>query len=494
MLLGLGLMRVAVHFAIGSGYGLFRDEFYYLACGARPDWGYVDQPPLVPLLARLASAVWGYTTITAGELRTLSALAAAGVIVLAGLMAREFGGGRFAQGLAALAVFCGPFFLATGDLFETVVFDELCWALTTWLVLRAWQRAPGPGWVLVGLAAGIGLEVKFTMGMLGLGLAAALVLEPTGRRHLRTIWPWLGGALALVLLAPNLWWQHAHGWPTAEFIHNNNAWTRKEWSVGKFALSQLEYLNPAGLVLAVAGLWRIFSRQGDGGRGPGWIFVVSLAVLLVTRGKPYYLGSAYAALLASGAVAAEDWTAERLAQDRGRWIRPATVAGPILLTLPLVPVVLPLVPRAALARSWVAGLQHDYGEMFGWEELTAQVEDVFRRLPPEEQASAAVLTANYGEAAAIEHFRRLPARVMPVVSKHNNYWFWGPGPTDSQTLIVVGRRHPEQLKEYFGQVETAGLIDNALGIENDERGRGIFVCRQPRVTLRSTWAGSRDFD
>ena len=132
-------------------------------------------PPLVPLLARLASAIWGYTTITAGELRTFSTLAAAGVIVLAGLMARELGGGRFAQGLAALAVFCGPFFLATGDLLETVVFDELCWALTAWLAVRAWRSDPGPGWLLVGLAAGIGLETKFTMGMLGLGLAAALV-------------------------------------------------------------------------------------------------------------------------------------------------------------------------------------------------------------------------------------------------------------------------------------------------------------------------------
>lgn len=495
VLLGLAAGRLGLHFIIGSGYGLFRDEFYYLACGARPDWGYVDQPPLVPMLARLAAAIWGYTTITAGELRTLSALAASGVIVLAGLMARELGGGRYAQGLAALAVFCGPFFLATGELFETVVFDELCWALTVWLVLRAWRHAPGAGWLLVGLAAGIGLETKFTMGLLGLGLAAALALDPVGRRHLRTPWPWLGGAIAFVLLAPNLWWQHTHGWPTAEFIHNNNAWNREEWSLGKFALSQLEYLNPVALALAGAGLWRVFSRRNeDGGRTLGWIFLVSLATLLVTLGKPYYLGSAYPGLLAVGAVAAEGWTAAQSARGRGRWWRPAVAGALILVTLPLTPVALPLVPRERLAGSWVAGLQHDFGETIGWPELTAQVEDVFLRLSPEEQVHTAVLTMNYGEAAAIEHFRRLPTDVMPVVSKHNNYWFWGPGPVDPQTLILVGTRHPERFEAFFGQIEKAAVIDNPLGLDNDERGAGIYVCRQPRVTLRSTWPGTRSFN
>ena len=495
VLSGLAVARLLLHFIIGSGYGLFRDEFYYLACGARPAWGYVDQPPLVPLLARLATTIWGYTTITAGELRTFSAVAAAGVIVLAGVMARELGGSRFAQVLTAIAVFCGPLFLATGDLFETVVFDQLCWALASWLVLRAWQRASGTGWLLVGLAAGIGLEIKFTMGLFGLGLAAALGLTAAGRRHLRTPWPWLGGAIALALLAPNLWWQHTHGWPTAEFVHRNNEWNRKEWTLPKFLLSQLEFLNPAGLALAAIGLWHVCSKRGDNGARPlGWIFLLSLAVLLVTRGKPYYLGPAYPGLLAAGAVAAESWTARRLAQDRGRWLRPALAGSLVLLTLPLAPVALPLVPRAKLPGSWVAGWQHDFGEMIGWQELTAQVETVFRSLPLDEQAGAAVLTMNYGEAAAIEHFRALPTTEMPVLSEHNNYWFWGPGSRDPQTLIIVGTWHPERFKPFFGQIDQTATIDNPLGIENDERGAGIYVCRQPRVSLRAKWPDSKDFD
>ena len=491
VLLGLAAARLALHFAVGSGYGLFRDEFYYLACGARPDWGYVDQPPLVPLLARLAAAIWGDTTITAGELRTFSALAAAGMVVLAGLVARELGGGRFAQGLAALAVWCGPIFLATGELFETVVFDQLCWTLTLWLTLRAWKRAPGWRWLLVGLAAGVGLEVKFTMGMCGLGLAAALLFTAAGRRHLRSPWPWLGGALALGLLAPNLWWQHAHGWPTAEFVRNNNAVSREDWTVGQFLLAQVGSVNPAGLALALAGVWRAFVRPADGRSAvvPGWAFVVPLAVLLVTRGKPYYLGAAYPTLLAAGACAAEGWAA------RGRrWRGPALAGGVILMTLPAVPLVLPVVPRARLAGSWVARAQRDYGETFGWEELAAQVAGVVEKLPAAERARTAVFANNYGEAAALEHFGGPALAGVPVVSPHNNYWLWGPGSSDPQTLVVVGTRHPERWTPFFEQVERAATLDNSLGIDNEERGAGVYLCRGPRAPLRTRWAELKHFN
>ena len=493
ILLGLAAARLVLHFIIGSGYGIFRDEFYYLACGARPDWGYVDQPPLVPLLARLAAAIWGYTTITAGELRTFSALAMAGLIVLAGLMARQLGGGRFAQGLAALAVACGPIYLAVGDLFETVVFDQLCWALAGWLVLRAWQREPGRGWLLVGLAAGIGLETKFTMGLFGLGLAAALLLASAGRRHLRTPWPWLGGVIALTLLAPNLWWQHANGWPTAEFIHNNNEWNRKEWTWPKFMLSQLEYLNLTGMALATAGLWRVFSkREDDGGRALGWIFVVALALLLVTRGKPYYLGPAYPGLLAAGAVAAEGWTARRLALAQSRWLRPAMVGGVILLTLPLAPVALPLVPHEKLAGSWVAKLQHDYGEMFGWQELTTQVEGIFLSLPPADRAQAVVQGGNYGEVAAIEHFGHLSRTEMPLASGHNNYALWRRGQAAPPVAVIIAHNR-DWLDKAYEQVEQVATVENPLGIDNEERGKGIFICRRLRDPKNAEWAGGTYF-
>ena len=490
-------LKLVLHVVLGSGYGFHRDEFYYLACGRRPDWGYVDQPPLVPWLGHLVELLFGVGTLTPGELRWFSALAGAGAILLAGLMARELGGKRFAQGLAALTVLVMPLFLATGELFQTVVFDQLWWSVVLWLALRTLRTGDGRGWWLVGLAAGLGLETKHTMGLLGLGLAAGLLFTAAGRRHLRTPWPWLGGALALALLLPNLLWQHVHGWPTAEFVHNNNAWNRKEWTLAGFLGFQALFVGPGGLLLIGLGLWRACVPAGrNGERLVAWIFAVVLGTLLVLHGKHYYLGPIYPALAAAGGVAAEGlaarWTARR--PGLGRWLRPAWAAATVLGALPLVPAVLPVVPLARFAGSWEYRLNHDLGEQIGWREVAAQAVGVVHGLSGEEQAQATVLTVNYSEASAIEFYEHAFAAQTPVVCGQNNYWLWGPGAREGRTVIVVGARHREWMEEMFGRVERVATIGNPWGVANDEHGTGIFVCHEPKKTLQAAWPEQKDFD
>ena len=496
VLLPLAAMKLVIHALIGNGYGFHQDEFYYLACGRRPAWGYVDQPPLVPLLGHLVETLFGVAALTPVELRGFSALAGAGTVVLGGLMARELGGGRYAQGLAALAVLALPLFLATGELFQTVVFDQLCWALAFWLVLRTLRTGPGRGWLLVGLAAGVGLETKHTMGLFGVGLAVALLATRTGRRHLWTPWPWLGGGVALALLLPNLLWQHAHGWPTAEFVHHNNEWNRQEWTLGKFLVLQGVFTNPAVLPLLALGAWWAFSADGK----PGARVVVCLAgvvfaALLVLRGKPYYVGPIYPALAAVGSVALEALAARRAARETAprRWLRPAAAGAVVLGASPLVPAVLPIVPPARLAASWEFWLNDDLGAQIGWPELVAQVKTILRGLPASEQARTTILSVNYEAASAIEHFDPALAARLPVVSPHNSYWLWGPGNREPQTVIVVGARHRDWLDAIFRRVEQVGTIDNPYGVPNEWQGRGIWLCRGPKQTLRSAWPDLKDF-
>ena len=225
------------------------------------------------------------------------------------MMARELGGGRAAQGFAALAVLLMPMFLATGILFQTVVFDQLWWALTIWLVLRAMRGEPGSGWLWVGVAAGMGLETKDTMALLGSGLAAALTLTKAGRGHLRSLWPWLGGLIAFVFMSPNLLWQYVHGWPTAEFVEHSNANVRQTWSLSGFLGLQFFYVGLGALPLLALGAWRLVRRGNAGERTIGWIIAAALTALLALRGKPYYLGPIYPALAAVGGVAWEEFGA-----------------------------------------------------------------------------------------------------------------------------------------------------------------------------------------
>ena len=498
ILLPIAALKLVVLVLVGNGYGFHQDEFYYLACGRHPAWGYVDQPPFVPMLGRLAESFFGVVSLTPLELRSFSALAGAGVIVLAGLMARELGCKRYAQGVSALAVLVMPLFLATGELFQTVVFDQLCWALAFWLVLWTLRTGQSQGWLLVGLAAGAGLETKHTMGLFGAGLAVALLATQAGRRHLRTPWPWLGGGIALALLLPNLLWQQAHGWPTAEFIQHSNVRNREDWALAKFLALQVVFTNPVVMILVVLGVWWAFSPAGKPA-GPVVICIcgVVFAALLAVRGKPYYAGPIYPALAALGCVALEALTEKRRATHATiahPWLRPAAAAGMVMGAIGFVPAVLPIIPPAQLAGSWEFRLNDDLGRHVGWPELVAQVEAIVHGLPAPEQAQTTILSVYYEAAAALEHFDPALAERIPVVSPHNSYWFWGPGSRNPQTVIVIGARHRDWLDQLFGRVERVGTIDNPYGIPNEWRGSGIWLCRDPKQTLRSAWPGLKDFD
>ena len=491
-LLAAAALRLVLHAVVGSGNGFQLDELHFLACGRRPAWGYVDHPALVPWLARMAESLFG-PGITPAELRGFSALAGAATVFLAGLVARELGGKRYAQGVAALTVLVMPLFVSTGELFGTVVFDQMAWALAFWLVVRTLRTGAGRGWLLVGLAAGVGLEIKLTMYLFGLGLAVALVATPVGRRHLRTVWPWLAGALAGGLILPNVFWQQAHGWATLEFMHNNNRWTRQEWTPAAFLLAQVVHVGPLAVPLLALGVRWAGSREAvPGARFILWIAGTVGAVLLILQGKPYYLSPVYPALAAAGGVALETWgprLAERLGRAWTRGLRLGLAAGLVLGALPFAPVTLPILPPDRLADSWALWFNPDLTASVGWPELAAQVAAAVDELSPEEQSRTTILCVSFVEAAAIEQFQPALAARMPVVSPHNTYWLWGPGRRDPQTVILVGARPSARLLDLFGRVQKPRLIRTPAGIDNAPTGRHIIICRDPRQPLRDAWPG-----
>ena len=156
------------------------------------------------------------------------------------------------------------------------------------------------------------------------------------------------------------------------------------------------------------------------------------------------------------------------------------------MTLPLLPAVLPILPREKLPGSWVLRANEGFAEECGWPELVSQVGDAQGKLTPEEMAQAAIFTVNYGEAGALELLGRSSIK-LPVISAHNSHWLWGPGANEPQTLIIVGARHTAWMEKFYGRVEKVGTINNALGIRNEEQGGGIFMCREPKGLLRDAW-------
>ena len=465
---GVTLMLLAV----ANRYGYHRDELYFLRAGREPAFGYVDQPPFTPLLAAAMDRLVDGSLV---GLRAPSAVAAGLVVLLTGLRAREFGGGRGPQLLAAASAAVSSTPLAVGHLMSTTTFDLLAWAALSWLLVRA-VRDGGAVWLAAGAVAGVALQNKTLPAFLLAGVLAGLLLAGP-RDALASRWPWLGALLAVALWAPNLGWQAANGFPQLELsaaIAAGSSGTSEPWYV--FLPYQLRLVGPLLVPVWVIGWWRL---ARDPALRPWRAFAVAYVLLAVvfmlTGGKPYYLAGLYPVLLAAGAAPVLAWARRSAA-------RTALVAAALTLSLASAAfLILPLVPADRLAGSPVLAVNYDAGETVGWPALAATVAEVRGRVPPGERV--AVLTANYGEAGAVDHF--LP-ELGPAHSGHNSYWTWGPPPDDATTVIVVGI--PEaQVRQWFGRVELAARIDNGLGVDNDEQGVPVWLARDRLAPWAELW-------
>lgn len=435
----------------------------------------------MPFVALVSSELFGATP---AGLRVFVALAGAVTVVMAGLLARELGGGRFAQGMAALAALFSPIFLAAGTTLQTVPFDQLWWVLAAFCVARAVRTGSAQSWLLTGFLLGIALLTKYTVLLFGLGLFVGLLATPA-RRQLRTPWPWAAALVALALFLPNLIWQITHGWPTLEFIANNNA--NVAMTVGGFLVAQPLLMGLPGLLLWLGGLAWFFSPPGRPFRVLGWIVLVTLVVLLLVAGKDYYLGSTYPLGFAAGAVGLEIWTRRRAK----RWLAPSLAAGFVVLSLGAVPLALPLLPVDTMVRYKLYELNENYPEMLGWPELAGTVTEVYDALPPTEQAEAAVFTANYGEAGALNLLG--PERLPTAFSGHNSYHTWGPPPATTTTVIALG--FPEDyLRRFFAEVEPAATTTNPYGVPNEEFEGTVYLCRRPFEPLGAHWLDRHHYD
>ncbi|GAA4813145.1 glycosyltransferase family 39 protein [Actinomycetospora chlora] len=470
----IGLAVTVLLLAVSGRYGFHRDEFYYLVSGRHPAWGYVDNPPLTPWLARAQEALFG---VSPTALRVVPALATGLSVVVTGRMARELGGDRVAAAVAAACLAGAAFPLATGHMLSTSTLDLLAWTLLSWLLVRA-LRDGGPAWLAVGAVAGVGLLDKSLVATL-LGAAALGVLAVGPRRVFRD--PWLGAAalLALAVWAPYLVWQATHGWPQLAFARQvatvGNGGSEPRWT---FPLFQLIEVSPFLVPVWVAGLWRLARDPAvRSARAFAITYAVLFVALLVAGGKHYYLAGAYPVLLAAGAAPVVAWV------RRARW-RPRVVTAVLAVNVVVVAwLVLPLIPATALAGSPQAAVSPIAPETVGWPELVGTVAAATRLVPPDQQRSTVVLGRNYGEAGAVAV---LGPGLPPAYSGQNSYADWGPPPESATTVIVLGYDEAT-LRRWFTDVRPVARIDNAAGVPNDERGAPVWIATGRRDTWAALW-------
>lgn len=486
-------VKLALHFATNAlgPYEFHRDEFLYMAMGEHLQLFRMDFPPFIAMLSEFARDLLGDSLFA---VRLFPALFGAGLMALAALIAREFGGGRFAQSLAALCVLCTPLFMRTATLFQPVVLDQFWWTLALYALVR-WSKEPGPRWWLVlGAACGLGLLSKYAVLVFGLAVLLALTVTPA-RRALKTPWPWVAAAMAFVIGSPSIIGQIRLGFPIFDQMGDLRSAQLARVTPLEFLIRHVLW-GPATGIVSFVGLGALIgARRLRPFRLVGWSCLWALILLVVLRGKPYYAGPVHPTLFAAGAVVLEGLRIPRWSGVL-RW---GTVTAVVAYGLLILPLGFPVLPPPRMeayitalgierARTTNIGaverLPQDYADMLGWKELVAAVAAVYHGLEPADREQAVILASNYGEAGAIDLYG--PRHGLPnAVSVVGTYWFFGPGDRPGDVMITVGFTRNE-IGNHFNTLDSAAYWTHRYMVA-EQRNLTFFVGRGPEETLQQMW-------
>lgn len=488
----IALAKLLLHIYFNNRYGYFRDEFDYMSCGDHLQWGYVDQPPLIPFLTHISRAVLGDSL---RAIRFIPALASSLLVVQAAAIARELGGRRYALILTAICVALTPQYLSNGGLLGTNILEPTFWMGCAYFAILAIKRSQPRYWLWFGVVAGLGLEEKYTIAIFGLGIVIGLLLTEQRRVFLNK-WIWIGGAIAFLIFLPNVLWNLHHDWPFVRLIrairaeHRDVVLGPAEWF-----FQQVLTVSPIAAPIWLGGLFALlFWPKLRPYRLLGWSYLVTYIAIFLQHGKNYYLAPIYPMLFAAGAVTFET-VLDRpdLGRPRMQWVKPVVAIVILVNGLYLAPITVPILsPDHFLAYTKTlpfklpineysharAALPQWYADQFGWKDIADEAVVAWDRLTPEERSldpgkGCGIFAQDYGQAGAIDFFDR-KLGLPPALSGDRTYWLWGPRGYSGDCLIVLDDRR-EVLEKLWQQVEYVGTsAENPWALEQQIP---FYICR-----------------
>jgi len=491
LIASLAAVKLAIHLYYGNRYEFMSDELYVMDAAVRHlELGIIDSGPLMIWLSRLSWEMLGDTVL---GLRFFNSLAGVLLVALTGVLTWELGGGRYAQGLACLAVLIAPGWLLSSNIVNSIGYESLCWTSAVFCLIRLIRTGDERWWLGVGVAAGIGLVNKPTMVLFGFSLVVSLLLTPH-RRQFASKWLWIAGFLSLAIASPSFVWQVQHGLPSVPAARARFGVTVP----GGVLAAQVYSIHPLNAVIWSLGIFYLATRESHTPhRLLAWMFGMALLIVLLAKFKFFYLSGVFPSLLAAGAIVVER-ALSAFNMERGRKTVPLLLAAGGIVTAPTGLPVLPAGQIGAYADvlSGATGLRipanmlNALRDQCGWKEQVRAVAGVFDKLSPEERARCVILVKGYGEAGAVNYYGRaygLPFATCP----RQSFYFWSQ-PIPQADLAIVYGFDLDTMQRLYARVERVAFLSNPSGPPWRQTCT-IYLCRNPKLPLREAWASLADF-
>jgi len=473
---GAAVGVIALHLATNGTLGFHTDELYYLSAGRHRAFGYVDFPPVVPLLGRLETELLGVSPST---LRVLPSLMGGFLVVLSAAYVRRLGGSLRLQGIALLGAIAAPFLLGSNWVFQTVTFDQVTWMVAMyWLLCLVSDRRPRY-WIYLGVTLGIGLEVKFTIVGLIAGIGIAILLTPSLRTELRTRYPWMAAAIALLIWAPNLAWQVSEGFPSLIYIANHRGsgggpvvylielgvyffFLLPLWLAGMVALFRSPLLRPIAIASAVP------------------------LLLFLFVGKSYYAAGTIPIAMAQGLMAISRIERPKLRSG----LQIAVVVASVLEFVAFFFLVVPVTPPSRIHTTNLDSVNEVFADSVGWDAIAKQVTTIYDDLPPSERANTVIISAYYGVPGALEVYDS--PNVRPVaVSPHLSAFYWLPNNLTATYALMVDYK-PSEVEWMCTSRQLIAHLTVPYNVKGLEQGAPVTFC-QLKAPIPTIWGRLRNF-
>jgi hypothetical protein len=473
---GAAVGVIALHLATNGTLGFHTDELYYLDSGHHPAFGYVDFPPVVPLLGRLETGLLGVSPWT---LRLLPSLLGGFLVALSGAFVRRLGGSLGLQGIALLTAVAAPYLLGANWVFQTVTFDQVTWMVALyWFLCLVTDRRPRY-WIYLGITLGIGLEVKYTVVGLIAGIAAAVLVTPQLRAELRTKYPWIAAAIALLIWAPNLVWQVVEGFPSLIYIANHRGSTGGPvsflielvvyfffllplWVFGLISLLRSPLLRPIGIACAV----------------PLLIFFFV--------GKSYYAAGTVPIAMAQGLMAISRIERPKLRSG----LKIAVIVASVLEFVVFFLIVVPVTPPNRIHATGLDSINEVFADSVGWDDIAKQVTTIYDELPASERSNMVIISAYYGVPGAL-HVYGNPKKLPDAISPQLSDFYWLPNNLTATHALMVDYQ-PSDVAWMCTSPQLITHLTVPYGVKGLEQDAPVTFC-QLKVPVPKIWGQLRNF-